>query len=309
MGFCALFLYKSDLFFYQKDIFTLCVVLFSLASCSDDSGSSGGETVNTKRQIKVAVVLPASESLIRTFAMNAASTAHSEPFLWALTETDVSQTEAMLAKIAAYGGKKVAILSSADIYGKTFFDWAPYIAAELKLELVQNVRYTSDTTGSEVEAGTAAVPLATAVQDVFSSGADYVLCALSSYKDAESVLAMRESMGDSAPKLLFTDTAFTADFLKYGENAEGVEGTAPYADPTSGFSVMYEARFNEKPSVGEAHLYDSLLLCGFAAADCIKNEATTPSSNKAANNAIKSFTGTGKDGKSAWSLLGMECTG
>lgn len=60
MGFCALFLYKSDLFFYQKDIFTLCVVLFSLASCSDDSGSSGGETVNTKRQIKVAVVLPAS---------------------------------------------------------------------------------------------------------------------------------------------------------------------------------------------------------------------------------------------------------
>ena len=250
-----------------------------------------------------------SESLIRAFAMNAASASASEPFLWTLTESDVSQTEALLAKVSAYGGKKVSFLSSADIYGKTFFEWMPYMATELKLESLQNVRYISASIGSGNEAGTVgtdAIPLESAAVSVLKSGADYVICALSSYKDVAVVLTLREQMGDSAPKLLFTDTAFTADFLKeYGDKAEGVEGTAPYADPSSGFAVMYEAFFGQKAAVGEAHLYDSLLLCGFAAAYCIKNEATTPFSNKAANNAIKSFTGTGKDGKSAWSPLGM----
>lgn len=248
----------------------------------------------------------ASESVIRAFATNAASTAHSKPFLWALTETDISQTEALLAKVSAYGGEKVAFLSSADLYGETFFNWAPYIAAELKLTPVKNIRYTSENTGTSYEAGTQSVALANAASEALGSGADYVLCALSSYKDAQAILQERERLGDGSPRLLFTDTAFTADFLtQYGELTEGVEGTAPYADPTSGFSVMYEARFNQKPSVGEAHLYDALLLCGFAAAHCIKNEATTPISNEGVNEAIKSFTGTGSGGKSAWSPLGM----
>ncbi|WP_296330509.1 C13 family peptidase [uncultured Treponema sp.] len=250
----------------------------------------------------------ASESIIRAFAMNAASAAHSDPFLWALTETDISQTEALLAKVAAYGGKKVAFISSADLYGETFFNWGPYIASELKLTPVNNIRYiSSENAETSYGAGTQALPLASAASEALGSGADYVLCALSSYKDAQAILQERERLGDSSPRLLFTDTAFTADFLKeeFAGLAEGVEGTAPYADPTSGFVVMYEARFNEKPSVGEANLYDALLLCGFAAARCIKNEATTPISNHAVNEAIKSFTGTGSGGKSALSPLGM----
>ena len=252
----------------------------------------------------------ASESIIRAFAMNAASAAHSAPFLWALTETDISQTEALLAKVAAYGGKKVAFISSADLYGETFFNWGPYIASELKLTPVNNIRYiSSENAETSYGAGTQALSLESAASEALGSGADYVLCALSSYKDAQAILQERERLGDGSPRLLFTDTAFTADFLKeFAGLAEGVEGTAPYADPTSGFAVMYEARFNEKPSVGEANLYDALLLCGFAAARCIKNEETTPFSNKAANDAIKSFTGTGTEGKSAWSPLGMMFT-
>ena len=257
--------------------------------------------------VKKPLIAPcaSSESVIRAFSVNAASTAHSEPFLWALTETDISQTEVLLAKISSYGGKKVALISSADFYGETFFKWAPFIASELKLTPGKNLRYTSENIRSTYEAGTEVLSLDKAAEEALTSDADYLICALSSHKDAETILQKREQLGDKSPKLLFTDTAFTSDFLNYSELAEGVEGTAPYADPTSGFAVMYQARFNQKPSVGEAHLYDALLLCGFAAAYCIKNEKETPFSNQAANNGIKYFCGTGKEGKSAWSPLGM----
>ena len=257
--------------------------------------------------VKKPLIAPcaSSESVIRAFSVNAASTAHSEPFLWALTETDISQTEALLAKISSYGGKKVALISSADFYGETFFKWTPFIASELKLTPVKNLRYTSENIRSTYEAGTEVLALDKAAEEALTSDADYLICALSSHKDAETILQKRGQLGDKSPKLLFTDTAFTSDFLNYSKLAEGVEGTAPYADPTSGFAVMYQARFNQTPSVGEAHLYDALLLCGFAAAYCIKNEKETPFSNQAANNGIKYFCGTGKEGKSAWSPLGM----
>ena len=248
-----------------------------------------------------------SESVIRAFAINSAEKDRREPFLWALTETDISQAEALLAKVAAYGGKKVALLSCANVYGKTFFEWTPFIASELGLSLLQSARYKSENTGTDFDSGTPAVSLETAASAVLSCGADYVICALASDKDAGVVLDERARLGDKAPYLLFTDAAFTEDFLRYGEKAEGAEGTAPYADPTSGFAVDYFARYNENLSLGEAHLYDSLLLCGLAAASLLKSESSSEAAfaNGAVNAAIKSFTGSGQGGISAWSQFGM----
>lgn len=248
-----------------------------------------------------------SESVIRAFAINSADKDKREPFLWALTEPDISQAEALLAKVAAYGGKKIALLTCANIYGKTFFEWTPFLASELGLTLLQSARYKSENTGTDFDAGTPTVSLEAAVNSVFSSGAEYALCVLASDKDAGAILAERERLGDKAPYLLFTDAAFTEDFLRYGDKAEGVEGTAPFADPTSGFAVEYLARFNENLSLGEAHLYDSLLLCGLAAARLLQNEKSEEQafSNAAANEAIKSFSGSGQKGVSAWSQFGM----
>ena len=213
----------------------------------------------------------------------------------------------------SFGGTTVSLISGADLYGRTFFSWVPFLAAELGLTMKANVRYTSEYTRTDedkdgYQLGTAAVPIANAAATALSSGADYVICALSSYEDAEAILNKRQELGDSAPKLLFTDNAFVADFLtKFGDKTEGVEGCAPYADPTSGFAVDYKARFGVTPVVGEAHLYDSLLLCGFAAAQCIKNDDTGTSKfpNKTVNDAIKAFNGSGQTGQPSWNLFGM----
>lgn len=250
-----------------------------------------------------------SENVIRSFAINAANQNKREPFLWTLTETDNSQIEAVISKIAAYKGKKVALLSSADVYGRTFFEWMPFTVTEFNVELIQNVRYTSENTGKAYEAGTAALPLDAAVQTVFTSEADFIICALSSHKDAKTVLEARETyLNDKNTQLFFTDTAFTAELLEYGDLVEGVEGTAPFAAPESGFLNMYKARFNdETPVIGEAHLYDSLMLLGFAAAYCHKNDSPEASgfTNEKVNAALMSFNGTLKGGVNAWTPVGM----
>ena len=253
-----------------------------------------------------------SETVIRAYAVNAAVKDKKSPFLWTLTESDVSQIEALLSKVSTYGGKSVSLLASADVYGKTFFDWVPFLATELELEVRQNVIYETDTVKKDYESGTVPVSLPEAAETVLSSDADFVICAFSSYADAETVLKKREEIGDTAPRLLFSDTAFTAELLSFMEGedclAEGIEGTAPYADPESAFAVDYAARFGKNPVVGEAQFYDSLLLCSFAAAGCFcnkKNGDTDAFTNEKVNAELRKMNEANAGSEYAWNLVGM----
>ena len=254
-----------------------------------------------------------SENLVRSYAVNVAHKDSKQPFLWSLTQTDDAQVEALISKIVGYGGKKVSLISSADIYGRTFFEWLPFISSEYGVEVVQNVRYVSENTGKEYQSGTEALPLEEAVERVFSQDTDYVICALSSYKDAKTVLEGRQThLKDKNTKILFSDTAFTAELLQYGELSEGIEGTSPAADPESGFFSAYKARFGQTPVAGEAHFYDALMLCGFAATKCIEDEksedtelAASAFSNKHKNETLKSFNGALKSGTMSWDIFGM----
>jgi len=261
------------------------------------------ECFNNKKPV-IAPCL-SSEEIVHAYSVNPAVKKKKEPFLWSLTETDATQSDALLSKVAAYGGKSVSLISSADLYGRTFFERVPFFASELKLTLRQNVRYTSPNTGTDYETGKASVDLAVGVQTVMESGADYVICALASYKDAETILSARKKMGNTAPKLLFTDSSFSADFLSYGELCEGVEGTSPYADPSSGFAVNYLARYGENPVVAEAQFYDSLLLCGYAAGICLGNNFADSFDNTAVNNAIKKLCAAQMYRQQTWNDMGM----
>ncbi|MBQ8014262.1 MAG: ABC transporter substrate-binding protein [Treponema sp.] len=249
-----------------------------------------------------------SENLVRSYAVNVAQYGRKKPFLWTLTQTDEAQIEALVAQILSYGAKRISLLSSADSYGRTFFEWTPFIASEANLELVQNLRYTSENTGTPYTAGTVAEPLETALEKLFSQETDYIICALSSTKDIETVLKARNDLPNgSMAGLLFSDTAFSKELLQYGLLAEGVSGTAPVADPKSGFFNAYKARFGGLPLVGEAHFYDALLLCGFAAASCIQKENTDKNafSNENINNCLIGFNGSADDGINAWTAYGM----
>ena len=91
-----------------------------------------------------------SEEIIRRYAVPTKSgTRTVRPFLWSLTESDVAFAEVVMTAYATFTQRFSGITPSAmifspdNVYGKTFFDWAPFQAENLGLELSDNLQYAS----------------------------------------------------------------------------------------------------------------------------------------------------------------------
>ena len=229
-----------------------------------------------------------SENIIRRYSVTKSGDRAEKPFLWSLCETDVSQSKALLAKAWESGASSIALLTPDDEYGQTFYEWVPFFATEMGIELApENIRiYTDD--------------LAVNAEKALSSGVDCLICAVNSAKDAELVLQARKAIGDKAPRILFTNGALSAYLLKLGDLAEGAEGIAPYADPSTGFQIAYEERFGYSPAGAEAQVYDAFLLAGITA--FVKNHQTEDIDT---NELIRQITSLGEDAYPIWDELGM----
>lgn len=214
------------------------------------SANSSIMTSSLTRLGKTFFTIATSEELVRAYA--------STGYLWAMTETDITQCEVLLSKVANYGGESVALIAKeGNIYCKTFIDWFAFQARELGLANKGVFTYDS----SSLEEMT---------RQALQSGADYLICVPADIDEIEPMLASYEvSPRDgsaSRPRLLFSDTAYGVDVLSVlGEKAEGLEGVTFGADPESGFDVSYKIFYGISPTTGEAQLYDAAMLLGYAA--------------------------------------------
>ena len=198
---------------------------------------------------KTFFTLATTEQLVRAYA--------STGYLWAMTETDITQCEVLLSKVINYGGKSVALLAKDnDNYGQTFIDWFAFQARELGLKNMGSYAYTPDN-------------IADVSCQAMQSGAEYVICIPSEIEEMGPMLEAHKTQslnGQSVPRMLFSDTAYGADVPKiHGDAAEGIEGVAFGADPESGFDVSYRTFFNATPTLGESQLHDAAMLIGYAA--------------------------------------------
>lgn len=191
------------------------------------------------------ITLATTEELVRAFA----STGN----LWAMTETDITQSEVLLSKVVNYGGKSVALIANGDDdYGKTFVDWFAFQANELGLQVKGLYTYK----GADISESAANAAI---------SGADYVICAPSHIADIEVVVDKFNASGANAPRLLFSDMGYGSDVIgQLGQKAEGIEGVCFGANPETGFDVSYRTFFNMDPTVGSAQLYDAGMLLTYA---------------------------------------------
>ena len=229
-----------------------------------------------------------SENIIRRYSVTKSGDRAEQPFLWSLCETDVSQSEALLAKAWESGAKSIALLTPDNEYGQTFYEWIPFLATEMELELsTANIFQYSD-------------DLAVNAEKALTSNVDCIVCAVNSAKDAEVVLRAKNRLGDKTPRILFSNGALSAYLLELGELAEGAEGIAPYADPSTGFQIAYEERFGYSPAGAEAQVYDALLLSGITA--FIKNHLKTEMDT---NEIIRQITSLGDEPYPIWDELGM----
>ena len=215
------------------------------------SGDAAILTSHLSRMAKTFFTMATSEELIRAYA----SSGH----LWALVETDITQCEVLLAKVVNYGGKSVALIAKDnDIYGKTFIDWFSFQAKELRLDNKGIFTFGDHNVKEKT-------------RQAIHSGAEYIISVPSEITEIGDILDAYQSSiaaqsADFTPRLIFSDTAYGKDVLTlYGDRIEGLEGVAFGADPESGFDVSYNTFYGMMPTTGEAQLYDSVMLLGYAA--------------------------------------------
>ena len=192
-------------------------------------------------------VMTSSEDVVRSFSVGTAGVSVKKPFMWTLSETDIIQSQIILAKAGSIGKKKISLLSCGNEYGKTFNRWVPHYADEMKLDIVENLQYSNI---SQLQNG---------IDQICKSDTQAVICALNNADEAKIVLEFIKSAPDT-PKIYFTGSVFNTSLLKLGSLADGAEGFSMYASPKTGFQLAYQTRFGEMPMPIDAQLYDSFLL-------------------------------------------------
>lgn len=169
-------------------------------------------------------------------------------YFWRTCQGDVGQLKVMLHVLREQGVNDVALLCEMSPYGDTFRDWAAFFATEMGMNLTSVVRFPPGTDHLERYVDEVLTPVPER------------LVVVSSSKDAVKIVrAVRRK--DENIKMLLADAARTPHLLSaLGAEAEGLEGTAPSLNPTSGFDRAYRNHFGEAPSPYAATTFDALLL-------------------------------------------------
>jgi glycosylphosphatidylinositol transamidase (GPIT) subunit GPI8 len=237
------------------------------------------------------LILPTatSETIIRRFAITSTGNGQ-KPFLWSLTETDISLSEVVLGLYAnylgvrggtvLYGEEFSGLFAPADTYGQTFVEWAPFQAAEVGINFIACEQYSStpdlcDRVRSYLNS---LPPLAFEVGHfVVAQNIDQIYQVArirSEWWDIDPDDPTKDDGAGAQLRVSWAPVYYAcSDITEEGIKAlgsrgvaltEGYQGFSPYADPMTGFEMSYETRYGTKPTFSECKFYDALLLATFA---------------------------------------------
>ena len=286
-----------------------------------------------------------SEEVIRRFAVGTAGVENKEPFLWSLTETDITFCEVLMNMYASFvkslghelsTSTPAAMFTPDDSYGRTFFDWGPYQAEEMGIPFSHNEQYTSD---ADLRRRMKAYYDELSQMPTFGSFDIGNFCVVETMQQLYDIARIRmewwnlnpdEPIDDDGAKedmqqilegwarTYFAFNALTQESLEaLGEKGADIlqyyQGFSPYADPSTGFEKSYEVKYGTKPSFAECKFYDALMLAAFAASYAEHNPTAETSStvytpNSIINDAIVKITTPHAQqlGGAAWSAMSME---
>jgi len=189
--------------------------------------------------------LATSGDIIRAFGKSG--------YFWRTVQGDVAQVKALVSILDKKGVTRAALLTENTTYGRTFYDWTGFFATESGIDL---------TYINEFEPGSA---LDADVGAALSTGPEYIIAACG----PSDAAAMKEAIDRSgtSTRLILADAAATPVLVStLGNSAEGLEGTSPTADPTSGFTEAYQEKFGHAPTDYAAPAYDAVLLAAYTTA-------------------------------------------
>jgi ABC-type branched-subunit amino acid transport system substrate-binding protein len=173
---------------------------------------------------------------------------------WRTCQGDVAQVKMILSILKGKGAKKVALLAENTTWGDTFYDWTGFFATEYGLELTSIRQFDPGSSSLDSD-----------VADALKTNPDYIIAICRPADTATIKLAMDRS--GSPAKLFLADASVSPVLIQLlGAAAEGLEGTSPTADPSTGFTVAYKEKFGHPPTDYAAPAYDALLLAAYTTA-------------------------------------------
>ncbi len=175
-------------------------------------------------------------------------------YFWRTCQGDVAQVKMILSILKGKGAKKVALLTENTTWGNTFYDWTGFFSTEYGLELTSIRQFDQGSSSLESD-----------VADALKTNPDYII-AICGPPDAATIKRAIDKSGTPA-KLFLADASVSPVLIQsLGAAAEGLEGTSPTADPTTGFTVAYQETFGHPPTDYAAPAYDALLLAAYTTA-------------------------------------------
>lgn len=188
---------------------------------------------------------------------------HTGGYVWRTLESDSTMLWFMLAEAKGRGEKalqastSVALLTSTDPYGQTFFDWYGFHATELGLKAMPPVQYDQSAETCEP-----------AVNTLLSRGVPDFLIAVPSGPDpvAQATCMVRTMKARSpSTKVLLADSAYNPALLtSLAGDAEGLSGFLAAPDPNSGFAQAFTKTTTiAQPPEHAANALDAIALLAY----------------------------------------------
>ena len=195
-------------------------------------------------------------------AINAGSTevvrkyVEKKDFFWALTQTDISQCEVMLATAAQAGNTHFTLLCCDEgTMCQTFKDWFAFQVEELGLTLTGTYLYSNASEMPDI------------MQQCVAGGngsQETIVCVPKDATDAYTMIEQLNTLmpqipADQQPLIYFSNNVQQADLSDINLSFNFYTVT-PSADPQSGFYTAYYAHTGMTPESFEPQLYDALML-------------------------------------------------
>lgn len=173
--------------------------------------------------------------------------------IWRTRESDIAQAELLVRHARRVGAERIALLTSLDTPGATFFGWFGFFARELGYPEDQ---VTILTLPSQE-------PCDASVMEAIEGQPDVLFVAPGSPTEMLCVASRLPPAGSPRPRVVFADTGFDPNALiDLGGAALGVEGFTGAGDEA--FEAAFRARFpGERLAPHGPGEYDAVLLLAY----------------------------------------------
>lgn len=214
----------------------------------------------------------------------------SKGFLWRTRESDIAQTELLVRFAREREAKTIALISTLDQDGYSFFSWFGFFARELGFpDDAVTVAALGDDAACEQ-----------AVMTALAKKPNMLFVAVATPGQIDCVLKAASPMGLPRPAIVIADTGLDLpkQLKEMGPIAEGVQGISPVPFTTD-FEDAYRAYSGEELSPHAASQYDAALLIAYGL------QISEGEGGQALIDGMKAAV-TGTDGSYSWDESGIK---